>query len=326
MEEKDNITDEIEKTPSIKQINNDMKQVAKDLEPSWDESVILKKKPGRPRKTEAEKALTKKLWNEKHHTHRMGRPPKRGRPKKGYKKKKKEKKKEEIQEEPIITGEEKESTVAVEENEFAEVKQEEPAEDTKEEVDTSEEIVSNDTDEEPSVRYYGRGSRLKNMTKEERIENASNAGKQSWAGRRRNADLRRLTQEFLNSSANPQLRANMAALGMDVEQMTNLAALVTRIFTKVIAQGDLNAARTLIEWAGMAPLQQEKENQEIAKMAQMVALASPEKKEESEDDIVFYIPDNGRELSTNDGYVYQPLEESASVNTQNEDIIVSEEN
>ena len=83
--------------------------------------------------------------------------------------------------------------------------------------------------------------------------------------------------------------------------MTNLAAMVVRVFSKAVNQGDLNAARTLIEWAGMAPLQQEQENAAIAKMTQVMQLASGKEEEQDDvEDVVFYIPDNGRPIVKED--------------------------
>ena len=88
------------------------------------------------------------------------------------------------------------------------------------------------------------------------------------------------------------------------DDMSNLAAMVVRLFTKATNQGDLNAARTVIEWAGMAPLQQERENEAIAKMSQVMQLASGNNDDEGDvEDVVFYIPDNGRNAASDEGLV-----------------------
>ena len=60
----------------------------------------------------------------------------------------------------------------------------------------------------------------------------------------------------------------------------------------------LNAARTIIEWAGMAPLQQENENAAIARMLQVIQLAEGNNEDDNEvEDVVFYIPNNNRPVA-----------------------------
>ena len=141
-------------------------------------------------------------------------------------------------------------------------------------------------------------------TLEERRKIATKAGVASGVARRRKKELREFTRDFLMQDAAGVLKQNMNMLGVDAEQMTNLAAMVTRLFSKAVNQGDLNAARTIIEWAGMAPLQQERENEAIAKMSQVLQLAGGEdKNDDDETDVVFYIPSNGRPVITDDNLV-----------------------
>ena len=125
----------------------------------------------------------------------------------------------------------------------------------------------------------------------------------SGVARRRKKELREFTRDFLMQEAVPQLKGNMDLLGVEVEQMTNVAAMVTRLFSKAVNQGDLNAARTIIEWAGMAPLQEARENEAIAKMSQVMQLVSGNEKDDDDNDVVFYIPDNGRPIITDDDIV-----------------------
>ena len=105
--------------------------------------------------------------------------------------------------------------------------------------------------------------------------------------------------------AAPILKGNMSSLGVEADQMTNLAAMVARLFNKAVNQGDLNSARTLIEWAGMAPLQQERENEAIAKMSQVMQLASGNNNDSDDEnpDVIFYIPQNGRPIITEEDLV-----------------------
>ena len=154
--------------------------------------------------------------------------------------------------------------------------------------------------EEDKARYYGVNGNLTSIgdrTTNEQRKIQSAGGVASGVARRKKKELREFARDFLMQEANPALKANMRQLGVDAEDMTNLAALFTRVFTKGVSQGDLNAARTAIEWAGMAPLQQERENEAIAKMAQVMQLASGDNNEKADDDdVVFYLPENGRTI------------------------------
>lgn len=138
---------------------------------------------------------------------------------------------------------------------------------------------------------------LDRRTKEEQRAIASAGGKASVEARRKKKELREFTRDFLMQDAAAVLKQNMSVLGVEQDQMSNLAAMVIRLFSKAVNQGDLNAARTIIEWAGMAPLQQEQENAAIAKMAQVMQLASGDKDDDGGvEDVVFYIPENGRNV------------------------------
>lgn len=136
------------------------------------------------------------------------------------------------------------------------------------------------------------------------VEEQRKGGYASVEARRKKKELREFTRDFLMQEASGVLKKNMEALGVVEDDMSNLAAMVVRLFTKATNQGDLNAARTVIEWAGMAPLQQERENEAIAKMSQVMQLASGNNDEEGDvEDVVFYIPDNGRNVSSGDDVV-----------------------
>ena len=146
---------------------------------------------------------------------------------------------------------------------------------------------------------------LNQRTMEERRAIGTKAGVASGVARRRKKELREFTRDFLMQEAAPALKGNMSILGVDVEEMSNLAAMVTRMFSKAVNQGDLNAARSIIEWAGMAPLQQERENEAIAKMSQVIQLMEGTEDENAQttEDVIFYIPENGRPVITDDELV-----------------------
>ena len=134
-------------------------------------------------------------------------------------------------------------------------------------------------------------------TEEEQREIRSAGGVASGVSRRHKKELRELTKDFLMHDAAPVIQNNMRVLGVEQEDMSNLAAIVVRLFNKAVNSGDLNSARTLIEWAGMAPLQQERENEAIAQMSQAMRLANGNGSDDDEEtDVVFYIPENGRPI------------------------------
>ena len=137
---------------------------------------------------------------------------------------------------------------------------------------------------------------LTQRTKDEQRKIRSAGGIASGVSRRHKKELREFTQDFLLHDAAPVIQQNMKIFGVEPDDMSNLAAIVVRLFNKAVNNGDLNSARTLIEWAGMAPLQQERENEAIAKMSQAMQLAGG-RSDDSDDDtnIVFYIPTNGRD-------------------------------
>ena len=137
-------------------------------------------------------------------------------------------------------------------------------------------------------------------TEDEQREIRSKGGKARAAKLRKQKDLREFTRNFLFQRAVPALQNNMNILGVDQEEQSNLAAMVVRLFSKAVNAGDLNAARTIIEWAGMAPLQQERENEAIAKMSQVMELAAGETVNKEDESFVFYIPQNGRPVLQDD--------------------------
>ena len=156
------------------------------------------------------------------------------------------------------------------------------------------------------IRRYGENNNLRSigdLSTEEQRAIQSAGGRASVEARRKKKELREFTKDFLMQDAAAVLKQNMAALGVDKDDMSNLAAMVIRLFSKAVNQGDLNAARTIIEWAGMAPLQQEQENAAIAKLSQAMSLAQDNGAEDeaSDDtDVIFYIPTNNRPVVTDE--------------------------
>ena len=137
---------------------------------------------------------------------------------------------------------------------------------------------------------------LNQRTKEERRKICTKAGVASGASRRKRKAIREFLNDFLDAEAVPLLKANMQKLGVQAEDQSNYAALCMSLFSKALNHGDINAFRTLMEYAGRAPLQEMRENEAIARMSQVMQLAENNDNDDNSEieDVVFYIPDNGR--------------------------------
>lgn len=134
---------------------------------------------------------------------------------------------------------------------------------------------------------------LDKRSEEERKAICTAGGKKSGMVRRQKKELRQLTKDFLMQDAVGPIKQNMQRLGFDSEDMTNLAAILGVMFAKVLNNQDLNAAKLIMEWAGMAPGQEIRESEAMQKLQMIV---SPEASDDTEiEDVVFYIPDNGRD-------------------------------
>ena len=134
------------------------------------------------------------------------------------------------------------------------------------------------------------------LTESQQREIRSAGGKASAKKKRERKAIREFLNDFLDADAVPALAANMQKLGVDPEDMSNYAAMCLSLFSKAVNHADINAFRTLMEYAGRAPLQEMQENAAVAKLSQAMQLAAPnEESEEAEiEDVVFYIPQNNR--------------------------------
>ena len=165
------------------------------------------------------------------------------------------------------------------------------------------EKVETEVASEPEIQGVGGNNNLiplNRRAKEEQMVIQSAGGKASVKARRMKKELRDFTKDFLMQEASSVLKQNMKTLGVEDDDMSNLAAMIVRLFTKATNQGDLNAARTLIEWAGMAPLQQIKENAAIAQLSQAMEMGGGIEESEDDTDVVFYIPNNNRAVVKED--------------------------
>ena len=157
-------------------------------------------------------------------------------------------------------------------------------------------------------RRYGKNNNLISIgerTTEEQRQITTAGGIASGEARRRKKTLREFGKDFLMQTTSPVFLSLMETHQVEEDDMTNAAALFVRMFNKAMSTGDLNAARQVVEWAGMAPLQEMRENEAVAKMSQVIQLASGTEDENAkvDEDVVFYIPENGRKIITDDDLV-----------------------
>lgn len=155
---------------------------------------------------------------------------------------------------------------------------------------------------------YGKNNNLipnSERSPDEARENGRKGGIASGEARRKKKNLREFGRDFLMQATSPVFQSLMETHQVERDDMTNAAALFVRLFNKAMSTGDLNAARQVVEWAGMAPLQEMRENEAVARMSQVIQLASGTEDENAstDDDVIFYIPENGRTVITDDDLV-----------------------
>lgn len=136
-------------------------------------------------------------------------------------------------------------------------------------------------------------------TEEDQRRIRSAGGKKSGEVRRKKRDARQAAKLILNLPVEfDAVRANLKKMGVDPDDMTNMVALMARMFTKGM-EGDDKAVRLLLEMSGDTPrqknedarlkMEKEKHRKEMEIMSDSSNIT-----EESED-LVIYVPDNGRD-------------------------------
>ena len=188
----------------------------------------------------------------------------------------------------------------------AEKPEEKPKDKPEEKIEVVEAEVVSEGDAYGGVGVNGNLVPLDQRTKNEQREICTAGGVASGKSRRQRKAIREFLNDFLDADAVPVLQKNMKALGVSESEMSNYAAMLSSLFSKAVNHADINAFRTLMEYAGRAPLQEMQENAAIAKMSQALQLAGGMGGTQGEDDIedvVFYIPDNQRPIITDDDLV-----------------------
>lgn len=178
------------------------------------------------------------------------------------------------------------------------------------------EVVEAEVVEESNKKKKGYGVNGNLTSFSERSTNeAREAGRKggiaSGEARRKKKNLREFGRDFLMQATSPVFQSLMETHQVEQDDMTNAAALFVRLFNKAMSTGDLNAARQVVEWAGMAPLQEMRENEAVARMSQVIQLAQSDTEDEEEEtsDVIIYLPDNGIKVGSPEDYGLNLTEE-----------------
>ena len=126
-------------------------------------------------------------------------------------------------------------------------------------------------------------------------ENGRAGGIASGESRRWRKDLREFLQSYLDMDAPPTVQEKMAQFGVAEEDRTNAMALFIGVFARAMKNGDVKAANCIFEWAGMTPMQAEREEVEQLRLKQAISQAGiiPAQDvddEEDPSDVIIYKP------------------------------------
>ena len=136
-------------------------------------------------------------------------------------------------------------------------------------------------------------------TEKEQRKIRSAGGKKSGEVRRKKRDAKQAAKLILNLPVEfDAVKSNLKKMGVDPDDMTNMVALMARMFTKGM-EGDCKAAQLLLEMSG--DTQRQKNEDARLKMdkekhrREMEIMSGDSNHTEEDEDLVIYIPDNGRD-------------------------------
>lgn len=131
-------------------------------------------------------------------------------------------------------------------------------------------------------------------------EKGRQKNKENWQKKK---EQREIFNDILDMAVSGKIKENLEFLGISPEYMTWNVAMYVSLMVDAVNKHNINAFRTAMEYAGRAPLQEIRENEAIAKMSQAIMLAqgTDDENEQTDEDVVFYIPENGRTIVRDDG-------------------------
>lgn len=103
-------------------------------------------------------------------------------------------------------------------------------------------------------------------------------------------------------AATGKLDEKLEGLGFDEEDRTNMTGLTVAMMMRA-ASGDVSAYKALMDYGGFHPDQKLKERESRARIAAMESgggAPGVDSEEGSTDDVVIYVPENGRDDNGNE--------------------------
>lgn len=135
-------------------------------------------------------------------------------------------------------------------------------------------------------------------SKDEAKKRGTVGGKKSGETRRKKRDAKQAISLLLNMAARDNLEKNLKQLGYDVEDLTNMNALMARMFTKAMS-GDVTAFKVLMDYGGFHPDQKLRDKERETRIRALDDDGYPSGGADSDDDdredVHIYLPDNGRD-------------------------------
>ena len=132
------------------------------------------------------------------------------------------------------------------------------------------------------------------LSHDEAMKNGRKGGLASGEVRRRRKELREFLNDYLDQKAVSPVREWMQRHGVDPDDCCNLMALFLAVFCRAM-EGDVAAAKTILGWAGLEPMQAEQEEVERLRlkqaMTQAVMVSSRDVDDEKDSsDVIIYKP------------------------------------
>lgn len=135
-------------------------------------------------------------------------------------------------------------------------------------------------------------------TKDEAKKRGAAGGKKSGDSRRKKRDAKQAISLLLNMAAKENIEKNLKQLGYNAEDLTNMNALMARLFTKAMT-GDVAAFKALMDYGGFHPDQELRDKERRARITALEdggGYPDPDGDDEDKEDVIIYLPDNGKEV------------------------------
>lgn len=129
-------------------------------------------------------------------------------------------------------------------------------------------------------------------SKEEARKRGANGGKKSGEVRRKKRDAKHAISILLQMPPTETVDDELKQLGFLDEEITNMSAMVTKMFQKAIS-GDVSAFKVLMDYGGFHPDQKNKnaESKQKIKILQEPSTENENSIEKISEDVLIYVPE-----------------------------------